>query len=99
MTRSGDFYPPMESEWHRMISEAAYFLAEKRHFQPGRSLSDWLEAERQVRQALTLEQETVIEKATIAQAPSPPANALPVSENSTRRRAIVPSQTASRPRG
>jgi hypothetical protein len=98
MTRSGDFYPPMESEWHRMISEAAYFLAEKRHFQPGRALSDWLEAERQVREAFTLEQEIQIEKAPSAQAPSPPTNSPPPSKKSTRRPASVASQTASRPR-
>jgi hypothetical protein len=47
-----NFYPPMEPEWHRMISEAAYFLAEKRSFQPGRTLGDWLEAELQVKRAL-----------------------------------------------
>jgi hypothetical protein len=47
-----NFYPPMEPEWHRMISEAAYFLAEKRSFRPGRTLGDWLEAELQVKRAL-----------------------------------------------
>jgi Protein of unknown function (DUF2934) len=47
----GSFDPPMESEWHRMISEAAYFLAEKRNFAPGLALSDWLEAELQVKEA------------------------------------------------
>jgi len=52
MTRSGTFDPPMESEWHRMISEAAYFLAEKRGFAPGLALSDWLEAELQVKETL-----------------------------------------------
>ncbi len=29
MSKPGSFEPPMESEWHRMISEAANFLAEK----------------------------------------------------------------------
>ena len=52
MTKSGSFDPPMESEWHRMISEAAYFLAEKRGFVPGLALSDWLEAELQVKETL-----------------------------------------------
>jgi hypothetical protein len=52
MTESTSFDPPMEPEWHRMISEAAYFLAEKRRFEPGRALNDWLEAERQVKRAL-----------------------------------------------
>jgi hypothetical protein len=52
MTQTADFDPPMEPEWHRMISEAAYFLAEKRGFDPGGALGDWLEAELQVRKAL-----------------------------------------------
>lgn len=42
----------MESDWHRMISEAAYFLAENRGFEPGRALDDWLEAERKVKEDL-----------------------------------------------
>jgi Protein of unknown function (DUF2934) len=52
MTTPDSFDPPMESEWHRMISEAAYFLAEKRGFEPGLALSDWLAAELQVKEAL-----------------------------------------------
>jgi hypothetical protein len=52
MTKSSSFDPPMEPEWHRMISEAAYFLAEKRGFEPGLALSDWLEAELQVKEVL-----------------------------------------------
>ena len=52
MRKSGSFAPPMESDWHRMISEAAYFLAENRGFEPGLALSDWLEAELQVKEAL-----------------------------------------------
>ena len=56
MTKSTDFDPPMESVWHRMISEAANFLAEKRDFEPGRTLSDWLEAELQVKEVLTGDQ-------------------------------------------
>jgi hypothetical protein len=35
MTKFGSFDPPMEPEWHRMISEAAYFRAEKRGFEAG----------------------------------------------------------------
>ncbi len=53
MTKSSSFDPPMESEWHRMISEAAYFLAEKRGFEPGAALDDWLEAELEVKEVLT----------------------------------------------
>jgi Protein of unknown function (DUF2934) len=52
MTKSTRFDPPLESQWHRMISEAAYFLAESRNFEPGWALHDWLEAERQVKKAL-----------------------------------------------
>lgn len=35
---------PEEAE--RRIAEAAYFAAERRGFEPGRELEDWLEAER-----------------------------------------------------
>lgn len=34
------------TERHRMIQVAAYYLAEKRAFQAGHELEDWLEAER-----------------------------------------------------
>jgi hypothetical protein len=36
-----------------MISDAAYFLAERRGFGPGHELDDWLEAEEQVDRALS----------------------------------------------
>jgi hypothetical protein len=39
------FNPPAEADWHRMISEAAYFLAQQRGFQNGSALDDWLAAE------------------------------------------------------
>ena len=51
--KSDHFDPPVEPEWHRMISEAAYFLAEKRRFASGGALDDWLEAEQQVKKSLT----------------------------------------------
>jgi hypothetical protein len=51
MTQSS-FDPPMESLWHRMISEAAYFLAEERGFEPGHAVDDWLRAELKVKEAL-----------------------------------------------
>ena len=35
-----------------MIAEAAYYLAEKRNFQGGDPVNDWLEAERIIDQAL-----------------------------------------------
>jgi hypothetical protein len=34
----------------RLIAKAAYFLAERRHFQPGYELEDWLAAEAEVDQ-------------------------------------------------
>ncbi len=39
-------------ERHRMIAEAAYYLAEKRRFQGGDPLLDWLEAERAINRLL-----------------------------------------------
>lgn len=47
------FDPPQEADWHRMISEAAYFCAEKRGFAGGRALEDWLAAEEQVKSLLS----------------------------------------------
>jgi len=35
-------------ERHRVISEAAYFIAESRGFAPGHEFSDWLAAETEV---------------------------------------------------
>ncbi len=35
-------------EWHHRIAEAAYFMAERRGFQGGCPIQDWLEAERQI---------------------------------------------------
>jgi ADP-ribose pyrophosphatase YjhB (NUDIX family) len=46
------FDQPEEPEWHRMISVAAYYLAEQRGFAPGRSLDDWLQAEDQIKESL-----------------------------------------------
>ncbi len=33
-------------DYHRMVEETAYYLAEKRGFEAGHELSDWLQAER-----------------------------------------------------
>jgi Protein of unknown function (DUF2934) len=46
------FSPPAEPEWHRMISEAAYYLAQKRQFTTGGALDDWLRAEVAIRDSL-----------------------------------------------
>jgi hypothetical protein len=45
LTQSRSFGAPAEAEWHRMISEAAYYLAARRNFVPGSELEDWLAAE------------------------------------------------------
>jgi hypothetical protein len=47
------FYAPQEPDWHRMIAEAAYYLAQKRGFRGEHSLEDWLAAEEQIRQAIS----------------------------------------------
>lgn len=47
------FDPPQEPEWHRMIAEAAYYLAERRGFLGDHSMNDWLTAEKQVRQVIS----------------------------------------------
>ena len=33
---------------HRMIAEAAYYIAAQRHFQGGSAMEDWLQAEAQI---------------------------------------------------
>lgn len=40
------FIPPSERE--RMIAEAAYYHAEKRNFEAGCEIEDWLAAEREI---------------------------------------------------
>jgi len=42
--------PPRSARKDRqsLIAQAAYFLAERRHFQPGHELEDWLAAEAEV---------------------------------------------------
>ena len=37
-------------QWHHMIAEAAYFRAERRGFQGGCPMEDWLEAEYEINQ-------------------------------------------------
>ncbi len=43
---------PRSDEVDRMISEAAYYLAEHRGFEPGHEIDDWLQAEAQVNDLL-----------------------------------------------
>lgn len=47
------FDAPAEAQWHRMISEAAYFLAQKRSFKSGSPLEDWLAAEELIKKQLS----------------------------------------------
>jgi hypothetical protein len=51
--KPSSFDAPQEPQWHRMIAEAAYFIAEKRRFAGQHSLDDWLAAEQQVRQVIS----------------------------------------------
>lgn len=39
---------PGEPVSKAMIAEAAYYRAEKRGFEPGKELEDWLEAEKEI---------------------------------------------------
>jgi DUF2934 family protein len=43
---------PVDSARQAMIAEAAYYLAEKRGFAPGRELDDWLSAETDIAESL-----------------------------------------------
>jgi hypothetical protein len=47
------FDPPQEPDWHRMISEAAYYRAQQRGFTGDHRLEDWLAAEATVRQIVS----------------------------------------------
>ncbi len=55
VTHDAAFIEPLESEErharHSRIAEAAYYLAERRSFDPGHELDDWLEAEREIERA------------------------------------------------
>jgi Protein of unknown function (DUF2934) len=53
IAQSASFAAPAEAHWHLMISEAAYFRAEKRGFVDGYSIQDWLEAEEQIRRSIS----------------------------------------------
>jgi hypothetical protein len=50
--KSHSFDPPAEAEWHRMISQAAYYIAQNRGSAEGNTLEDWLAAEAQVRASM-----------------------------------------------
>jgi hypothetical protein len=48
--------PPAENvsadEISGMIATAAYYCAERRHFEPGHELEDWLTAEREIKSSV-----------------------------------------------
>jgi len=44
--------PIPEQQRHVMIAEAAYYMAERRGFESGRELEDWLQAESQIETAI-----------------------------------------------
>jgi hypothetical protein len=52
-TQPRSFDSPQEPEWHRMIAEAAYYLAQKRGFTGENGLDDWLAAEQEIRQVIS----------------------------------------------
>ena len=47
------FNPPAEADWHRMIAEAAYYIAQQRGFRGEYALEDWLAAEHHIRQIIS----------------------------------------------
>jgi hypothetical protein len=72
------FDAPQEPQWHRMIAEAAYYLAEKRGFLGEDSLGDWLAAEQQVRKVISpiLDSEATMNDTTSQKQPEPDAKTL-----------------------
>ena len=50
-TERGPFTP---EQWQEMVSEAAYYCAERRGFEEGYELDDWLEAEAEIRESIGL---------------------------------------------
>jgi hypothetical protein len=49
------FDPPAEAEWHRRISEAAYYRSQKQEFSGESVLDNWIAAELEVRALLSAE--------------------------------------------
>jgi Protein of unknown function (DUF2934) len=80
-TKPSSFYPPEEPEWHRMIAEAAYYLAQKREFPGEHSLDDWLAAEQQVRLVISpMPSEVTMSDTTRPNSPEPNTKALHATE-------------------
>jgi hypothetical protein len=47
--------PHFSAERHTVIAEAAYFRAQRRGFEPGHELEDWLAAELEIAERFTRE--------------------------------------------
>jgi hypothetical protein len=47
--------PTSSEQMHQLISVAAYFRAERRNFEPGHELDDWLDAEAEAMSRQTAE--------------------------------------------
>jgi hypothetical protein len=45
--------PQSAEELHQLTAVAAYYLAERRNFEPGHEMEDWLIAEAQIRAEVT----------------------------------------------
>jgi hypothetical protein len=53
--RTHAFDPPAEADWHRKISEAAYYRSQKPEFFSESALDHWLAAESEVKALLSAE--------------------------------------------
>jgi hypothetical protein len=72
VTRSAAFIEPWRRE--SMIAEAAYFLAERRQFDPGHELEDWFTAERQIDAALAHGDAPTLDASGGGEEPATPAH-------------------------
>jgi hypothetical protein len=49
------FDPPAEADWHRRISEAAYYRSQRKEFSGESALENWIAAETEVKALLSAE--------------------------------------------
>lgn len=67
-------------QWYHMIAEAAYFRAERRSFQGGCPVDDWLEAEHEISQLFLpepLPRGALVFLEAVAKQPATGVNSLP----------------------
>jgi hypothetical protein len=69
VTRSAALAEPRHRD--AMVAEAAYYLAERRAFDPGHELEDWFAAEQQIDAALAHGETPPLESSPTASAPQP----------------------------